>query len=107
MDSGLAASTQDTGYPPNPIFCRFDGGVVVIDLGGDGHSEMLFLTRAEATALAENLEPELIGAEGDQIIVADVPLTRREAWQLVDSIERALGDTGYVKVMIDWRAEGF
>lgn len=89
------------------ISCNLDGHTLVIDLGGDGHSEMLFLTRAEAMVLAENVEAEVIGMEGDEIFVADVPLARREAWELVDAIERVLGDSGDAEAVIDWRVVGF
>jgi hypothetical protein len=67
---------------------------------------MLFLTRAETTALAQNLEAEVIGVEGDEI-VADVPLARQEARELLAAIERMLGDTTDAKAVIEWRAEGF
>ena len=90
------------------IYCYLDDGIVAIDLGGD-QSEMLFLTRAEAMALAENLEPALIGTEGDEVVVADMPLAKRDARQLVDAIERVLGDAMAVRNgrPPDWRVVGF
>ena len=49
--------------------------------------------------------------EGDEIAVADVPVIRRKAWELVGAIETVLGDSGDAKAvrsgMIDWRKEGF
>ena len=103
--------TMPSHLPPSPrhISCRLDGDVVVLDLGGDGRSEMLFLTMAEARALAEDLELELVGAVDDEMIVADVRLTNEDAWQLVDAIRSVLGDASAVwdVQIFDWRIVGF
>lgn len=100
--------------PPSTrhVSCRIHNDVVTIDLDGDGQSEMLFLTRVEATTLTERLEQEVIGAVADEIVVADVCLTKQEAWQLVDAIEAVLSGTGETGAAmgsqrISWLAEGF
>ena len=87
--------------PPHPISCRPDGRLVIIDLAGDG---MLFLTRTEATSLAENLELEIVVAAGDEVVVADVALTKDGAWRLVEAIENILCER---RLPLDWRAIGF
>lgn len=68
-------------------------------------SDRLFLTKAEAGRLANQLRQELVcrtaDRTGDLVVVADLSLTAVEAWGLVDRLNSITDET------IDWQNEGF
>jgi len=70
--------------------------MIVIYLNADSQ---LFLTQSEAIQLALDLESQLIAA-ANQIIIADVPLTKAEAWRLLQTIDNTTDS-------VDWKTEGF
>jgi len=74
--------------------------MICINLTSDSQ---LFLTPAEATQLALDLESQLQAAH--EIIIADVPLTETEAWRLLEIIEDLL--KGCSTRSVNWKVEGF
>jgi hypothetical protein len=69
-------------------------------------SNHLFLTPFEADRLAEIVRQELLCrtvAQADKpVMVADIPLTTTEAWELVDRLKSVA-----VEEAVDWADEGF
>jgi len=69
-------------------------------------SDRLYLTQAESVRLIDQIHQELVCRTADQVdepvVVADIPLTPAEAWQLVDKLEDSLTEE-----IFDWSVEGF
>ena len=69
-------------------------------------SDRLYLSLAEASRLADQLRQELgcrtTAQAGKPVVVADIPLSPVEAWELVDKLDASLMDEE-----IDWATEGF
>jgi hypothetical protein len=69
-------------------------------------SNRLYLTKAEADRLADQIRQELICRTATQadgpVVVADISLTAAEAWRLLGELEKVRPDTE-----IDWQNEGF
>ena len=95
---------------------RRDEEAVVLDLSADDDQpNVLFLTTDEAERLASDLEMEMIcaGTEvGEEpqshFAVADMILTRKEAWQLLDAIGDVLGlENADDRLAVPWWKEGF
>jgi hypothetical protein len=80
---------ESTLRPPRRISCHLERATVVIDLSADDDMARLYLTHDEAQKLATDLLVELICSNEHSpagFVVADVPLTTAEAWELVDAI---------------------
>lgn len=80
-----------------------DDAMILVTLSS---SDRLYLTQAEADRLADQLRQELVcrtTAQVDEpVVVADIPLSPAEAWQLVDNLEDSL-----TEAEVDWQTEGF
>ncbi len=80
-----------------------DDAVISITISS---SSRLYLTQAELFRLTEQVRQELVCRRSDQVdepvMVADIPLSPAQAWQLVDTLEDSLEEGE-----IDWAMEGF
>jgi len=69
-------------------------------------SNHLYITQVELFRLAEQIRQELVCRTTDQVdepvMVADIPLSPAQAWQLVDELEDLLTEETF-----DWSVEGF
>jgi hypothetical protein len=68
--------------------------------------DRLYLTQAETDRLIDQISQELVCRTADQteepVVVADIPLSPAQAWQLLVKLEDSLEEGE-----IDWLVEGF
>ena len=92
------------------ITCRISGDSVLIDLGED---DSLDLTHDQARRLYSQIANVLFvgdGGVGRQIVIADVPLSHEEAFQLSEEIGFAFAESERLQNRphrINWKKEGF
>lgn len=96
---------ETTTPPERRISCRMDGDTVLIDLSSDEEPARLYLTADEAKSLVSSLYEDLMLAlwrmmeesqpPPNEIIVADISLNTKDAWQLMESLEDLLFPSPY------------
>jgi len=83
--------------------CGSEQVLITVRLSSSGH---LFLTKAEADWLVDQIRQELACRIADQVndlvMVADIPLEPVRAWELIGKLEDLLTED-----QVDWPIEGF